>query len=132
MKIQLGCAAAVLMLLCGCVSSRCEWSDPYAGQTSTDGNPVIANIEGMNSGVFLFYAIPLWSGQEGRPNRGLYYSLENHVRPKHIRRMFDIYCEKLSGNRVEDLVYEERSNPWWGLFIFWKRSIHGRAVITGD
>ena len=121
---------AALFLFTGCATSRFEWSPGYPGQISSSGQAVKANLEGMNSGVFVFYFLPLWSGQETRPNRGEFYTFENHVRPKHLRRMFDSMKRHLDGDTVEDFVYEEHSTGWWSLWIFWKRSVRGRAVLT--
>ncbi len=123
--------AVIVFLVDGCTTSTLEQSAPVPGQVSRSGRPVIANLKASNNGVFLFYYIPLWSGEFNRPNRQDYELFEDQIKPKFIRRMFDARCAKLKGTAVEDVKISTSSSGAMALWIFWKRSISGEAVVTG-
>lgn len=120
-----------LVFLTGCVTSSVKHTMASPGEKSSSGNRAVAKLEGMNSGVFLFYYIPLWSGKDTRPNRQEYRTFRNLVEQKNMKRMFDTYARKfMKADGVEDIKTEEKSSGIWTLGIFWKRSIHGTGTAV--
>ena len=126
-----------LFLLNGCVTSTVKHTmiDPKGQskteKTATPGRREIARLEGMNSGVFLFYYIPLWSGKDTRPNRVEYKTFRNLVQPKNMKRMLKAYGRKvLKADDVENITCEEKASGIWTLWIFWKRSVHGTGTAV--
>lgn len=126
-------AAFLLALLgSGCVTSTLKFTPAAPGSTSKSGAPVSYVVEGMNSGVYLFYYIPLWTGNPRRPNQRDYDLFRHRVDDKAIYRMFDVAAERRDSARYEDAVVTHRSSGVWTLWIFWKRSVHGRAVLIRE
>lgn len=130
MRNLLICAVCCAVLAGGCVTSTVKHVRAEKGTTTADGRKVVAYMQGMNSGMFLFYYIPLWSGKENRPNRRDYDTFENHIERKHMRKMLDIHAKKLGGDGVEDVKIHTASSGFWSLWILWKRSIHGTATVV--
>ena len=127
--------AGVLLLLAvsalfsgGCVTSTFKMTDPAPGQVSREGHPVRKVLHGMNTGVYLFYWIPLWSGNPRRPNRREYDVFTHQVEWKSMRRMFDRANGMLKGDGVEDFSCRESSSGAFGLWIFWKRAVRAEAL----
>lgn len=120
-----------LVLLSGCVTSTVKHTMASPGEKSSSGNRAVARLEGMNSGVFLFYFIPLWSGKDTRPNRREYKTFRNLVEPVNMKRMLTGYSRKfLKADGVEDIKTEEKSSGVWTLWILWKRSVHGTGTAV--
>ncbi len=120
----------VLLLTAGCVTSTMRTYPARPGEKSPSGALVVERIDLMNSGMFLFYWLPLWSGAEHRPNRREYRSFEDRINAKYIYRAFDAQCEK--GQKVEATQIRFRSSGWWSLGILWKRMVFGSALIVED
>ena len=125
-------ALAVLFCLAGCATSTLRITPAAGGQLSRNGAPVAYTIEGMNSGVYLFYYIPLWSGNPRRPNRGDYDLFRHRVNDKAIFRMFDVFRDRTGSASVEDVRTDFHSTGVWTLWIFWKRSVHGSGVLVRE
>ncbi|MBR7118932.1 MAG: hypothetical protein IKC77_01895 [Lentisphaeria bacterium] len=125
MKRFLPVLSAVLLLCSGCVTSTVTQIKAAPGERSASGKRVVAHLQGMNSGVFLFYYIPLWSGKENRPNNRDYDTFRNRVEKKHMRKMLDLQAKRLGADEVENLSIHTKSSGIWTLWIFWKRSVHG-------
>ena len=125
-------AVLLLSLLCGCATSTMSWRQGEAKQLSSNGREVLYNLRGMNSGLFLFYCIPLWSGTPGKPNRHEYVTFENRVKPGDIHRMFESRLPQMKADLIEDVVTQESSVGWWSLGILWKRTVRGSAVAVKD
>ena len=123
-------AAAAVMLLSGCVTSVCQFSPPEPGMKSSKGHEVVATLRGMNTGVFLFNLLPVWSGEPRHPNRMDYEFFQDLVDVKGMRRMFDGKARLLKADGVEDFSYTESSSGVWTLWIFWKRDIRAEAVAV--
>ena len=121
-----------LILSGGCVTSTVTHRmEPQAKEKDKSGKRVVAQLDGMNSGVFLFYYIPLWSGKDTRPNRREYRTFRNLVQPKNMKKMLDGYARKfLKADGVENVRVEEKSSGVWTLWILWKRSIHGSGTAV--
>ena len=129
-KSALLSAAALLALwTAGCVTATLQVHPAEPGRVSKSGAPVSYVIRGMNSGVYLFYYIPLWSGNPTSPNQRTYDLFEHRVDDKAIYRMFDVSAQRMRAERVEDVSITHRSSGVWTLWIFWKRSVHGKAVL---
>ena len=127
--------AAVLtaaFLASGCVTSTLKVTPADPGSVSKSGAPVSYVVEGMNSGVYLFYYIPLWTGNPHRPNQRDYDLLCHRVDDKAIYRMFDVAAQRMDSARFEDATVSHRSSGIWTLGIVWKRSVHGRAVLIRE
>ena len=126
------CAAAALsvLLLGGCAASTWRITPAPPGRLSKSGKHVAFSIEGMNSGVYLFYYIPLWSGSPTNPNENRIGVFRHRVNDKAIFRMFDEANSRMHTSGVEDIVTDHRSVGVWTLWIFWKRSVHGRALLV--
>ncbi len=123
--------ALVLVLMSGCVTSTVKHTMAPKGEKAPSGNRAVAQLEGMNSGIFLFYYIPLWSGKDTRPNRREYKTFRNLVEPVNMKRMFNMYSKKfLKADGVENIKTEEKSSGVWTLWILWKRSVHGTATAV--
>jgi len=124
-------ALAVALLLCaGCATSTMRVYPAREGEKSPAGAEVVKRVDLMSSGVFLFYFIPLWSGNEYHPNRRDYETFENRLQEKYFYRVFDSQCEK--GQMVESPQIRFRSSGWWTLGILWKRTMFGSALIVRD
>ena len=120
-----------LLLLCGCaVTSTVKHTNAAPGDVSASGKRAVAHLEGMNSGGYLFYYIPLWSGKENRPNRRDYDTFEHHLRPRDMRKMLKLYAKRLGADDVEDIKISTASTGVWTLWIFWKRSIHATGTAV--
>ncbi|MCQ2378175.1 MAG: hypothetical protein MJ016_03060 [Victivallaceae bacterium] len=131
MKKTLVCIAAAL-LLCGCTTSAIKLSPPLPDQKSSAGHPVAANVQGVINGAYLFYFIPLWSGFPWAPNERDYETFKNFVTPQYMIRMMEYYRDRHKYKKVEDLEIKESSSGAWGLWIVWRRSVSGRAVMVGE
>lgn len=125
-------AAAVLsaFLLAGCASSIWRITPAAPGRLAKSGKYVAFSIEGMNSGVYLFYYIPLWSGSPTTPNENSIDIFRHQVDDKAIFRMFDKANKRMRTDGVEEIVIDHRSVGFWTLWIVWKRSVHGRALLV--
>ena len=124
--------AAVLTasLLAGCASSTWRITPAAQGRKSKNGKHVAFSIEGMNSGVYLFYYIPLWSGSPTNPNENRIGMFRDRVNDKAIFLMFDEANKRMNTDGVEEISVDHRSVGVWTLWILWKRSVHGRALLV--
>lgn len=121
----------VLLLLCGCaVTSTVEYTKAKPGDVSSSGKAAVAYLEGMNSGAYLFYYIPLWSGKENRPNRREYDTFEDHLTHGEMRKMLKLYARRLKADDVEDIKIHSASSGIWTLWIIWKRSLHATGTAV--
>ena len=102
---------------------------PAEGQTSSSGERVVANLEGSNWGIFLFYYIPLWSGNPNRPNRRDYVTCRNRIENKYTDMMLKGWAKQLKAE-VEDVEITESSTGFFSLWILWRRSQHATAVAV--
>ena len=125
-------AAAVLtaVLFGGCASSTWRITPAAPGRVAESGRHVAFSIEGMNSGVYLFYYIPLWSGNPTCPNENQIDMFRHRVDDKAIYRMFDAANKRMRTDGVEEITVDHRSVGVWTLWILWKRSVHGRALLV--
>ena len=122
--------ASALLLSAGCASSTWRITPAAPGRISKSGKHVAFTIEGMNSGVYLFYFIPLWSGSPTNPNENRIGVFRHRVDDKAIFRMFDTANTRMHTDGVEEISVEHRSVGVWTLWILWKRSVHGRGVLV--
>ena len=122
--------ASSFLLPSGCVTSTFRMTDPEPGQLSSEGHAIRKVLHGMNTGVYLFYWIPLWSGKPRRPNRREYDLFEHQVDWKAMRRMFDKANRKLKGDGIEDFTCRESSSGAYGLWIVWKRAVRAEALCV--
>lgn len=129
-KLLLLTFAVTLLSGSGCVTSTVNHIRAKGGEKSSNGNRAVAHIEGMNSGVFLFYYIPLWSGKPTRPNRRDYDTFENHISRKDMRKQLDLHAKRLGADAVDDVSIYTKSTGIWTLWIFWKRSVHGTGIAV--
>ena len=129
-KIFLALFSAILFCGSGCVTSTASHIKLQPGTKSSAGRRAVARIEGLNSGVFLFYYIPIWSGKANRPNRRDYDTFQNHVERKDMRRLLDIYADHIGADAVDDVSIRTESSGIWTLGIFWKRSVHGTGIAV--
>ena len=127
-------AAALLLALCvsGCVTSTLKYTPAAPGSKSRNGTPVSYVVEGMNTGVYLFYYIPLWAGNPHHPNQRDYDMFRHRVDDNAIYRMFHVAAVRMHSARFEDVEISHSSSGIWTLWIFWKRSVHGRAVLVSE
>ena len=123
--------AALAFFLCGCTTSAIKVSAPLPDQMSSAGHPVAANVQGVINGAYLFYFIPLWSGFPWAPNERDYETFKNFVTPQYMIRMMEHYRDRHKYRAVEDLEIRESATGAWGLWIVWRRSVTGRAVMVG-
>ena len=125
-------ASLLTLFVSGCVTSTLKYIPAAPGSKSKSGAPVKYVVEGMNSGVYLFYYIPLWSGNPRRFNQRDYDLFRHRVDDKAIYRMFDVAAKRMHSARYEDATVTHSSVGVWTLWIFWKRSVHGRAVLIDE
>ena len=123
-------ASLLALLVSGCVTSTLKYIPAAPGSTSKSGEPVSYVVEGMNSGIYLFYYIPLWSGNPRRFNQRDYDLFRHRVDDKAIYWMFDVAAKRMHSARYEDATITHYSTGVWTLWIFWKRSVYGRAVLV--
>lgn len=128
----LGAAAVAFGMLAGsgCVTSTVSHLPPAEGQKSSTGVPVVGNLSGSISGIYLFNLIPLWSGSPSRPNRNDYDMFVDHVRKPYLLQMLDNRARQLDGDGMADAVCREHSTGAFTLWLFWKRTISGTAVAV--
>jgi len=133
-RISLLLASALFLAFCGagCVTSTLKYTPADPGAKSSKGSPVSYVVEGMNSGVYLFYYIPLWTGNPRSPNQRDYDLFRHRIDDKAIYRMFDVAAHRMHSARYEDAVVTYRSSGIWTLWIVWKRSVHGRALLVSE
>ena len=125
-------ASALLLLgtLTGCVTSTLRITPAEPGRVSSSGARVTHVLDGMNTGIYLFYWIPLWSGNPHYPNQHDYDLLRHRVNDKEIYRMFDDTAKRMGKEHVEDISIRTGSSGIWTLWIFWKRSVRGTGYLV--
>ena len=126
------CASLVLAssLLAGCAASTLRITPAEQGRMTESGKHVAFTVEGMNSGVYLFYYIPLWSGSPTNPNENRIGVFRHRVDDKSMYRMFDTANKRMRTDGVEEIVTDYRSVGFWSLWIVWKRSVHARGLLV--
>lgn len=129
-KLLLSAFAVLLLAGSGCVTSTVQHVRCVKGEKSSSGRHAVARIEGMNSGVFLFYYIPLWSGKPNRPNRRDYDTFQNHISRTDMKRQLGLHAKRLGADAVDDVSIYTKSTGIWTLWIFWKRSVHGTGIAV--
>lgn len=132
MKKQGGPAmlAAAMLAVAGCNTSEITMQPPVPGQTAPSGAKVAANLEAENWGIFLFYGIPLWSGNPGRPNRRDYVVFGNRVKEKYMDMMLRKWAKEMKADGIEELKTRESSTGFFSLWILWRREISATAVAV--
>ena len=130
MRNILICAVCCALLAGGCATSVVTHIKADPDAKSSGGAKAVAHMQGLNSGVFLFYWIPLWSGKENRPNRREYKTFQNRVEKKHMRKMLDIHAKRLGGDSVDDVKIHTEASGFWSLWILWTRSVYGTATAV--
>ena len=128
-SILLFAAALSVLFSSGCATSKLKYTPAEPGRVSSGGEPVSHVVEGMNSGVYLFYYIPLWTGSPRYPNQHSYDLLRHQVDDKAIYRMFETAAMRMRADRFDDVTVTHSSVGVWTLWIVWKRSVHGRGVL---
>ena len=123
-------AAIMIFAVAGCNTSTVTMQPPVEGQTSSSGAKAAANLEAENWGVFLFYGIPLWSGNPGRPNRRDYVVFGNRVKEKYMDMMLRKWAKEMKAGGIEDLKTRESSTGLFSLWILWRREISATAVAV--
>ena len=114
----------------GCTTSVMQSTPALPGQQSEGGNPVVTNLKAANTGFYLLYWIPLWSGSVSFPNHGAYNLFSDNLEDKYMFRMLDRQCAKDNADGVEDVRLREDVSGWVGLGIVWKKTLHASAVTV--
>ena len=122
-------AAAILAGGMGCNTSVVKSLPAVEVQTSSTGARVLANLEGSNWGLFLFYYIPLWSGNPNRPNRRDYTTFRNRIENKYTAGMLRGWARQMKAD-VEDIQITDSSTGFFSLWILWRRSQSATAVAV--
>ncbi len=122
--------AAMMLATTGCTTSEMIMQPPAEGQTGPGGTRVVENLEARNWGLFLFYWIPLWSGNPGRPNQSDYVVFGNRVKEKYMEMMLRGRARQLKADDVEDIRVRESSTGFFSLWILWRRSMSATAVAV--
>ena len=122
--------AAVSLLLAGCNTSLIRSTPPVPGQLSSSGRQVVGNIEASNTGEYLFYWLPVWSGSTPRPNRREYNMFSDRLHNRYMYPMLENRAKLLKGDGVEDIVSRESSSGWMTLWILWRRTRFLSAVAV--
>lgn len=117
----------LLLGITGCSTSTLRWRPAAEGTRSSAGNPVLWHLQGANSGLYLFYYIPIVSGDSGDPNRFDYSFFCHEVNEKHAEILMNSRLRQLKADAVEDLSVRFSSNGWIGLGIVWNRSFSARG-----
>jgi len=123
-------AAIMILGLAGCNTSTVTMLPPVEGQAAPSGAKVAANLEAENWGIFLFYGIPLWSGNPGRPNRRDYVVFGNRVKEKYMDMMLRKWAKEMKAGGIEELKTRESSTGFFSLWILWRREISATAVAV--
>ncbi len=129
-KMMMAVLAAVILATAGCNTSTMTSTPAVEGQTSLSGAKAVANLEADNWGLFLFYWIPIWSGNPSRPNRRDYVMFGNRVQEKYMDAMLRSRAKKLKADAVEDVTIQEDSTGFFGLWIFWRRSMKAMGTAV--
>lgn len=114
----------------GCTTSLMRSTPALPGQLSESGNPVVTNLKAANTGFYLLYWIPLWSGSVSFPNHGAYNLFSDNLEDKYMFRMLDRQCAKDNADGVEDVRLREDVSGWVGLGIVWKKTLNASAVTV--
>ena len=122
--------AAASLLLAGCNTSFIRSTPPVPGQLSSSGRPVVGNIEASNTGLYLFYWLPVWSGSTTRPNRREYNMFSDRLHNRYMYPMLEDRSRLLKGDGVEDVISRESSSGWMTLWILWRRTRFLSAVAV--
>ena len=125
-------AVLASVLFAGCAASTMRITPAEQGRKTKNGKHVAFTVEGMNSGVYLFYYIPLWSGSPTNPNENRIIVLRHRVDDKAMYRMFDTANSRMHTDGVEEITTDHRSVGFWSLWIVWKRSVHARALLVSQ
>lgn len=125
-----GLLLSALLLTAGCNTSMIRSTPPLPGQASASGRAVVGNIEASNTGLYLFYWLPVWSGSTTRPNRREYNMFSDRLHNRYMYPMLETRAKVLGGDGVEDILSRESSTGWMTLWIFWRRTRFLSAVAV--
>jgi len=120
---------ALLLLFCGCRTSEVTCYPAYEGQPTYDGHKVLANVQGVNYGFFLFGFIPLWCGDPKMPNSRHYVTLHNRLKPEYSEIMMEGFVRRRFGTgKLVACRHTEQFSGLYTLFIVWRKVINSRAL----
>ncbi len=127
-------ALATVFVLTGCIAatSTLDTYPPDPQAVAESGNRALAAAKASNRGLYLFYYLPIWSGKPHVPNLYRYLMFKDYLRKGYMTSMLNAAREKVAGESIENARYMSHCNGWWGLGIFWIRSMHAEATIIGD
>ena len=123
---------SIVLLCSGCATSVCRHYKTAPETRSSSGRTVVAGISGQNTGCYLFYSLPIWSGKPHRPNEKKWSMWRNYLRKRDIRKMLTDRAKRLGADDIEDVYIEENSSGLWSLGILWTRTISGRCIAVKD
>ncbi len=125
--------AAVLLVLCGCVTSTVTPVVKYqkGAEFAQSGNMVIADIEASNYTSYLFGFIPILGGSHTRPNAWQYYMWQDTVSNRKTRSMMNWYAKRvLKGDGIENVTIKHDTIGWPTLWIVSWRKVEATARVV--
>lgn len=130
-KFILMALAAALVFGSGCAAtSSMSFEKAPEGAVSSTGKPILGYAKVYNSGLFLFYYLPIWSGSISRPNQRKYDTFSHKIKEKYMDMMLKDLKARVNGSGVEDIDIRESAFGAFTLWIFWRRYISATAVIV--
>ena len=129
-KIRILFLAAVLFICGGCATSVLTWRPVKEKRFSSSGGRVLWDLQGSNRGIYLFYWIPIFCGDSNGPNRSDYDIFRHRINEKHAHILLYSRLRPLKADAVDDISVTYRANGWYGLGIFWIRSLSARGVAV--
>ena len=122
----------LLLLLSGCMSGTSIVTvDPVPAGPEYQGRPVLGIIQAQNRGMYLFNAIPLWSGKPAKPNYRRYSMFRNFLRQGYMDQMLMDEGRRLKAEKVVVANSSEESSGWFSLWIVWTRHLRSEGIALG-
>ena len=122
----------VLFLLCGCMGGTSIVTvDPVPAGTEYQGRQVLGIIQAENRGMFLFNAIPIWTGKPHMPNHRRYSMFRNYLKEGYMDRLLTDEGRLMKAEKVIVANSSTQSSGWFSLWIVWNRQMHAEGIALG-
>lgn len=122
----------VLFLLCGCMGGTSIVTvDPVPAGTEYQGRQVLGIIQAENRGMFLFNAIPIWTGKPHMPNSRRYSMFRNYLKEGYMDRLLTDEGRLMKAEKVIVANSSTHSSGWFSLWIVWNRQMHAEGIALG-
>ena len=122
----------LLMLLCGCMGGNSIVTvDPVPAGKEYQGRQVLGIIQAENRGMFLFNALPIWTGKPHKPNFRRYSMFRNYLKEGYMDRILSDEGRRMNAEKVIVANSSTHSAGWFSLWIVWSRQMHAEGIALG-